>query len=223
MKVSVMVPTFNRKGILVECIDSIRAQTHEDLEICIYDDGSSDGTEEIVRAIPDKRITFKRCAENHGLGYARNRLREMTTTDFIANHDDDDLSHPQRIELELQAMLEHEAIWVACTRYNIRPGETPEWPMFNRVPPLAKTRENAITSSILMRKAYCLPMNNEGREQDLLWIHRMWRQYGRPLLVLEAPLYGMRYGMPDAMMERRRGMEGCYSKKIEGPMPNDQQ
>jgi len=46
--VSVVVPTYNRAYCLAATIDSVLAQTHEDLEILVVDDGSSDGTRELI-------------------------------------------------------------------------------------------------------------------------------------------------------------------------------
>jgi glycosyltransferase involved in cell wall biosynthesis len=225
MKVSVLIPTHNRREVVTHAIDSVRNQTHKDLEIVVYDDGSIDGTEDVIRAIPDQRIVFIRSRKNKGLGHARNALVEAASCDIVAHHDDDDMSHPQRIELELKALEEYESIWVACTRYNFRPDETPDWKMYDTkvLPPLAKTREFAIHASVLMRKHYTLPYDTTGpHDNDLRWIREMWRRYERPLTVLEAPLYAIRYGMPDAICGRRRGMQGWYSKMIEGPMPNEQ-
>lgn len=56
MRVSVLIPTHNRRNYVTQCVDSVRKQTHKDLEILVYDDGSTDGTEDVVRAIPDDRI-----------------------------------------------------------------------------------------------------------------------------------------------------------------------
>ena len=222
MMVSVLIPTHNRKDWVTKAIASVQAQTHKDLEICVYDDGSVDGTADVVGAVADKRLVFQRCPKNKGLGHARNALIEMASSDYVAHHDDDDLSHPQRIQWELQALLEEEAIWVACTRHNIRPDEKPQWTMYARRPPKAKTREWAIHASILMRKHYAIPYDTTGpHDNDLRWIREMWRRYSRPLLVLEAPLYAMRYGMPDSICGRRHP-DGWYTKRIEGPMPNEQ-
>lgn len=219
-KVSVGIPTYNRREDVLRAIASVQAQTYEELEICVLDDGSTDGTGEAVRAIKDDRIVFRRWEENRGLGCARNELMGMSSCDFTAFHDSDDLSHPQRIKFQMEVLLEQEAMWCATTRVNIAMGETPEWQVYEGCPPLAKTRKNAVTPSILMRSHYMTP-REEGKatEHDLPWLRRTWRQFGRKLLVLEAPLYAVRYGALNGIGRRRKGPDSPYGKLIEGPMP----
>jgi glycosyltransferase involved in cell wall biosynthesis len=103
--VSVVVPTYNRAYCLAATIDSVLAQTHEDLEILVVDDGSSDGTRELIaeRYRGETRIRYLYqpnagvcAARNHGLGLARGQ--------FIALLDSDDIWLPWKIEAQLRCL-----------------------------------------------------------------------------------------------------------------------
>lgn len=95
-KVSICIPTYNRKNYLRETIDSILAQTYKDYEIVIVDDGSTDGTEEMIKklAIP---ITYH-WQKNRGDAAARNKLIELAQGQYISFIDSDDLLMPDSIE-----------------------------------------------------------------------------------------------------------------------------
>ena len=67
MKVSVLVPVYNGEAFLAECLDSILAQDFADMEILISDDGSTDGTRQIIEefAVRDGRIRHSHLANAH--------------------------------------------------------------------------------------------------------------------------------------------------------------
>ena len=62
--VSVLLCTYNRENMIRETIDSILAQTYKDFELLIVDDGSTDGTKEILQSYKDERIRLFLCEEN---------------------------------------------------------------------------------------------------------------------------------------------------------------
>lgn len=101
--VTVALATYNRADLIGESIRSVLAQTMQDFEIVIVDDGSEDNTEEVVRAFDDPRIRYFR-QENAGVSAARNHIARESRGLFTAVLDDDDLMHPRRLEWQLAAM-----------------------------------------------------------------------------------------------------------------------
>jgi glycosyltransferase involved in cell wall biosynthesis len=117
--VTVIVPAFDAAVTIDETLRSVRAQTWRELEILAVDDGSRDGTPEIVlrHAAADPRIRLIR-QFNAGVAAARNRGIAEARGTFVAPVDADDLWHPTKIERQLQAIeAEGPAAGLAYTWY----------------------------------------------------------------------------------------------------------
>jgi glycosyltransferase involved in cell wall biosynthesis len=87
--VSIILPTFNRADLLPRAINSVLAQTYPHWELIIWDDGSMDKTEEIVRSYKDGRLKYF-YDDNHGVAYACNRAIEASHGKYLAFLDSDD-------------------------------------------------------------------------------------------------------------------------------------
>ena len=100
--VSVIVPTFNRAHCLARAIDSALAQSHGDLEILIIDDGSTDGTQALIRDRygRDSRVRYIH-QENQGVSAARNTGIRASRGAFVALLDSDDVWRPWKLEIQL--------------------------------------------------------------------------------------------------------------------------
>ncbi len=89
--ISIVTPTYNRKNMLKDVIDSIRMQTYTDFEILIIDDCSTDGTDKFITDyVDDKRIKYFRNQKNMGPGYNRNFGFKQAQGDYVIFMDDDD-------------------------------------------------------------------------------------------------------------------------------------
>src|SRR5688572_33266032 len=100
---SVIIPVYNRAAALASAIESVRAQTCQDFEIVVVDDGSTDDPRAVVERIADPRIRFIR-QENRGGGVARNTAIDHARGRFIAPLDSDDvflLEHLARMKMLL--------------------------------------------------------------------------------------------------------------------------
>ena len=96
---------YNAERHVIEVIESTLTQTYEDFEFVMVDDGSTDGTLDIMMdyAARDDRIRVLR-QDNKGNPTALNRLMEEARTDWIANMDADDIVLPHRLETQLEAV-----------------------------------------------------------------------------------------------------------------------
>ena len=104
-RVSFVVPVYNVEPYLDDCLRSIRAQTVDDFEVVMVDDGSTDGSVEIAErhAERDRRLRIVRQA-NHGLGHARNTGVQAADGEFLSFVDSDDRLPPDALELLLGAL-----------------------------------------------------------------------------------------------------------------------
>jgi glycosyltransferase involved in cell wall biosynthesis len=90
---SVVIPAYNRADVLGEALRSVLAQTEQDFEIIVVDDGSKDDPQSVVRAIADPRIRFH-AQPNRGGGAARNAGIDLAQGRFVAFLDSDDVWLP---------------------------------------------------------------------------------------------------------------------------------
>jgi glycosyltransferase involved in cell wall biosynthesis len=103
--VSVVVPTFNRAYCLPATLDSVLQQTHQELEVIIVDDGSTDGTRDLIanRYSRDPRIRY--CfQENRGVTAARNEGIKLAQGEYLALLDSDDTWMPWKLQLQLACL-----------------------------------------------------------------------------------------------------------------------
>ena len=102
MRVSVIIPTWNRAERLVQAIDSVCSQTRAAHEIIVVDDGSTDNTREIVASgFSTIRYHYQ---ENRGVSGARNTGLRMAAGDWIALLDSDDQWQPTKLQRQLEAL-----------------------------------------------------------------------------------------------------------------------
>ena len=113
MKVSVVIPTYNRAAFLVEAIDSVLAQTWKPMEIIVVDDGSTDGTREALGRYGDRVRYFYK--ENGGPSSARNLGIKKARGTYVAFLDSDDVWEPEKLRIQMDFMREHPEIKFVCT------------------------------------------------------------------------------------------------------------
>ncbi|HLI94969.1 MAG TPA: glycosyltransferase family 2 protein [Candidatus Baltobacteraceae bacterium] len=143
---TVCVPSYNAERVIGETLRSLVRQTFEDWECLVVDDGSTDGTEAIVRSIPDARIRFARNATNLGCAGNFQRCRDLATGKFIYFLANDDIIAPHALERTLQAFEEHPDAGVVTRPYYWFRDDAPDVPV-RRTKPLDPVRDRVITTS----------------------------------------------------------------------------
>ncbi|MFP4180466.1 MAG: glycosyltransferase family 2 protein [Spirochaetaceae bacterium] len=100
--VSVVVPVYNRPGLVTQAVRSALFQTYFDLEVIVVDDGSHTFFEEMVeRFSPDPRFRYTRIEHSGMPGKVRNRGVAQARGEFIAFLDSDDIWYPEKLELQM--------------------------------------------------------------------------------------------------------------------------
>jgi glycosyltransferase involved in cell wall biosynthesis len=127
MKVSVVVPVYNKGPFLQESFESLFAQTYEDLEIIAIDDRSTDDGLERLLALRDPRLRVERMERNMGHPMATQRGFDLATGRYIVRADADDIHLPQRIERQVAFMEAHPEVGVSSSRLRTFGAEEVEW------------------------------------------------------------------------------------------------
>ena len=116
MKVSVLIPTYNRRQYVVDAIESVIAQDYADMEIIVVDDGSTDGTEEALA--PYLSLIRVIRTRNQGPALARNVGMEAARGDYVAFLDSDDLYYPFKVRLQAQLLDEYPDIGMVYSEFS---------------------------------------------------------------------------------------------------------
>lgn len=109
MLVTVLMSVYNANSYLADSIESILNQTYRDFEFIIVDDGSTDGSRDIIKkyALCDSRIVYIRNRANIGLAKSLNKGVKIAKGKYIARQDADDLSANDRLEVQVSYALEN--------------------------------------------------------------------------------------------------------------------
>lgn len=117
-RVSVNICCYNGEKYIAETIRSVLAQTYTDFEIIVVNDGSKDATEHIILGFKDPRIKYFAQA-NQGLSATRNRAMELSSGEFIAILDQDDIWEPEKLELQVRLMDSDPGVGVVYSDYSV--------------------------------------------------------------------------------------------------------
>lgn len=113
--VSVIMTAYNSSGFIRDAIESILNQTYNDLELIVIDDGSVDETGNIVNSFKDRRIKLIRNETNQGQSFFRNLAIKEASGSFIAIMDSVDIAYYNRIDKQINYLIEHPKISICCS------------------------------------------------------------------------------------------------------------
>jgi len=114
--VSVILPVYNDAAHIRRAIDSVLKQSYSNLELIVWNDGSTDSTEEIVRSYGDPRLKYH-SGDNRGVSYARNRAFQLSHGQLVAFQDSDDEWMDGKLTAQVKVMDAHPEIDLLFTDY----------------------------------------------------------------------------------------------------------
>ena len=200
MSVSVVIPAWNAELYLAEALDSVLAQSCPVDEIVVVDDGSTDATAAVCERYP--RVRYERQA-NAGAGAARNRGVALTSGEYVAFLDADDLWTPEKVALQVSALHDREVEAVfASARNFISPERTGELAPPRTAPP---SMPAYIPSALMTRRSVLEqqgPFSTGGSLTDWVeWYLRFLDGGGRvfvcPELLVHRRIHGANASMRD--------------------------
>ena len=102
--VSAILPTYNRADYVSGAIETVLEQSHDEIEVVVVDDGSTDDTDERLAAYAeDDRVRVRHNEENRGISASMNRAADLADGEFICVLNDDDRWHEEKVEKQLAA------------------------------------------------------------------------------------------------------------------------
>lgn len=115
-RVSFVLPAWNAAGTVASAIESCLAQDWGDVEVVVVDDGSTDGTSQVLRAFGGRIRLVERA--NGGVAAARNSGVRVATGEFLAWMDNDDLADPRRARIGVAVMRARPDVVLVCSDFS---------------------------------------------------------------------------------------------------------
>jgi glycosyltransferase EpsE len=152
IKVTAIITVYNEKELVKRSIDSLLTQTLSSIEVLIIDDGSSDGTPDVIEAIQDTRIRLIR-GDRMGRAAALKLACKEAQGEFIANLDADDIAYPERFNKQAEFLDNNrDHAWVGCGEERV---DTQRDEHIDRIYPLSD-------KEIRRQCAKCIPYTHSG-------------------------------------------------------------
>ena len=120
--VSVIIPTYNRAGMITQAIESVLNQTYKNLDVIVVDDNSNDNTENIVKIIQDERLRYYKNSSNLGPSGARNRGILEARGEFISFLDSDDVWVQDKLQKQMSYFEKHQDVGMVYCAFGYRDG-----------------------------------------------------------------------------------------------------
>lgn len=196
--ITIGIPIYNAEAYLEDSIKSVLAQSFQDFELILIDDGSTDKSLEIAKSFKDNRIKVIFDGENKRLPARLNQIIELAKYDYIARMDADDLMDIDRLKIQFEYLKNHSAIDLVTTgMYSI--GKKNEI-LGKRIPKdymmdagdILQGLTNLLHASMLARKEWCLRnlyrVDNALAEDYELWLSAAIKD-DLKYSVIQEPLY----------------------------------
>lgn len=120
-KISLIMPVYNVEGYLLDTLESISKQTYTNIEVIAIDDGSSDNSFKVLKEYSsiDRRFRVFKNSNNKGISITLNKAISLSTGEFIARVDGDDIMDKDRLLLQLRDLVDGKADIVGCSLITI--------------------------------------------------------------------------------------------------------
>ena len=173
--ISVIIPVYNVEAYLPRCVDSILAQTYQNLEIILVDDGTKDHCDVIcddyARKDPRIKVIHK---PNGGLSSARNAGIDIAAGEYLAFVDSDDWIEPDAYEHMMAAALQNHVKMVCAGRYDV------DWDVGEKTVGLCPARDEVISGVELARRIFIWE-NIDSAAWDKLYHRSLFREIRYPV------------------------------------------
>ncbi len=215
-KVSVVIPTYNRLPMLKEAVDSVLAQSFEDMELIVVDDGSADGTAEEMKRYGG-RVKLIQHSQNKGVSAARNRGILHARGKYIAFLDSDDLWVKGKLRIQVSFLEDNphypicytDEIWIRRgKRVNpmLKHAKYSGW-IFEKCLPLCIISP----SSVMMRRTLFSKVGLFDEALPVCEDYDFWLRVSArfPIFFIDRKLIVKRGGHPDQLSQRSWGNDRC--------------
>ena len=179
---SILMLAYNRAATIIRAISSVQAQTFQDWELILVDDGSTDDTATLVRSLADPRIRYIRHTDNAGVIVRRNEAVRESRGAYIALLDsDDEWIDPRKLERQIRFLDQHPNVVVVGTQARIVRGTASRithYPVSDRAIRARLLSKNVFVNSSCMIRASMLDPEPYHSDDYLVEDYGLWLRLG---------------------------------------------
>lgn len=207
--VSIVLPVYNGEKYLKESLDSVLTQTYQNWELVIINDGSTDGTENLILNYKDQRIKYFPNDGNKGIIYSLNRGLRESKGEYIARLDADDIALPFRIEKQVVFMSENPDYTLCGTYFQTIDSKgkflkNVAFPSNNRDAQSYLLLHNCFCHSAIMMRSLIAKDLQYDEKFQICEDYDLWYRISRLGKILNLPEYATLYRVHDNNMSTRK-------------------
>ena len=224
-KVSIIIPTYNRADLLLQALESVFAQTYQNYEVIVSDDGSTDNTEEVIQQFREK-INYLKNAHSGLPSVARNAALNQANGKYIAFLDSDDLWLPDKLKIQVDVLENNPRIGLVCSNAFLTNVDGKQGEQLYQIPGNGRSgsvfldllQDNfVITSSVMLRRDTLEKAGNfsEAKELQVGEDYALWLKIALHWEVeyLEKPLI-IYHDSPQTSIRKKQDMPGYWRGMI---------
>lgn len=220
-ELSIIMPVFNSEKYIAETIRSLLAQSYQDFELIIINDGSEDNSADIISTFKDSRIRFFNNPTNKGIVYSRNKGLTEARGKYIAPFDADDLARKDKFEKQIQFLKKNPDFgmigsWVLLIDKNGKQLKK-KWKLNappNRIPSILLFRNYFAQPAVVIRRE-AVPLHGYVQGYDIGEDYIMWHEITEKFKTWNYPEYLIKCRIhPDSTMHREIHNMAAREKKI---------
>ncbi|AQS93255.1 glycosyl transferase [Polaribacter sp. BM10] len=209
--VSIITPSYNSSAFISKTIISVLNQTYKNWEMIIVDDCSTDGSNKLIESFiaKDSRIMLHKLAKNSGTAIARNTAIDIANGEFIAFLDSDDIWLPNKLELQIEFMIQNNYNFTHTSYSTIN--ETSEKPIKNFICRPTLNYKNMLYSN----RIGCLTVIYNANKLGKIYMPNVRKRQDYALWLKILKIEEHAFGIPEILAHYRLRNQSISNNKFE--------
>ncbi|MGF1981755.1 glycosyltransferase family 2 protein [Lactococcus taiwanensis] len=215
-KVSVVITCYNHEEYIAECLRSIFSQSYQNIELLVFNDGSTDSSGAIINQLLSEESPYEETyyftEKNRGLAHVRNDALQKITGDFLLFVDSDNFLESHHIETLLTKLKKTNSDIAYCQLWNFQEkqnilAEDLEFSLEKMLQGNIIDASSLVRVSKIQNASFDLKLNNRALEDYDFWLNLIVYNEARPIFVEETKL---NYRVVDGSMSERGNWKNYY-------------
>jgi len=213
------MPAYNTENYISQAIKSVLNQTHEDFELIIINDGSTDNTKQIINSFDDDRIVYIENEKNSGIVFSRNKGLKLATGKYIGMLAAEDIAYPEKFKEQIDFLQNNKDFgmvgsWAKFIDENGEklPGSWKLTASPEMIPAIMLFKNYFLQSAVLYRKE-CISKFSFKEGFDILEDYLIWLEIIKEYKAWNLPKYLVKYRIHSGGVTKKHTDEKLLKEK----------